>query len=66
VLARERALRAELLVLGKRRRGLLADFFLGGVTQRVLAAAKADVLVLPAGTERPARVLCVDPAPALE
>jgi nucleotide-binding universal stress UspA family protein len=47
VLARARAMRADLLVMGKRRRGLLADFFLGGVTQRVLAAAAADVLVLP-------------------
>lgn len=47
VLAREQALRADLLVIGKRTRGLLADFFLGSVTQRVLAAAGADVLVLP-------------------
>jgi nucleotide-binding universal stress UspA family protein len=47
VLAREQAARAELVVIGKRTRGLLADFFLGGVTQRVLAAARADVLVLP-------------------
>jgi nucleotide-binding universal stress UspA family protein len=47
VLARARAMRADLLVLGKRRRGLLADFFLGGVTQRVLAGAEADVLVVP-------------------
>lgn len=49
VLARERGLRADLLVLGKRTRGLLADFFLGSVTQRVLARARADVLVLPLG-----------------
>ncbi|HEX7890455.1 MAG TPA: universal stress protein [Ramlibacter sp.] len=47
VLAREQGLRADLLVLGKRTRGLLADFFLGSVTQRVLARARADVLVLP-------------------
>ena len=47
VLARAQAMRADLLVLGKRRRGLLADFFLGSVTQRVLAGASADVLVLP-------------------
>jgi nucleotide-binding universal stress UspA family protein len=47
VLARSRAMRADLLVLGKRRRGLLADFFLGGVTQRVLAGAESDVLVVP-------------------
>ncbi|MEJ5991725.1 universal stress protein [Ramlibacter sp. PS3R-8] len=47
VLARERAMRAELLVIGKRARSTLADFFLGSVTQRVLAATRADVLVLP-------------------
>jgi nucleotide-binding universal stress UspA family protein len=49
VLARERALRAELLVIGKRKRSVLTDFFLGSVTQRVLAATRADVLVLPRG-----------------
>lgn len=59
VLARERAMRADLVVLGKRRRGLLADFFLGGVTQRVLAAARADVLTLPVGSSRQAGALCV-------
>ncbi|WP_460890829.1 universal stress protein, partial [Ramlibacter alkalitolerans] len=47
VLARSRAMRADLLVLGKRRRARLADFFLGGVTQRVLAAAQVDVLLVP-------------------
>jgi nucleotide-binding universal stress UspA family protein len=47
-LARAQRGDAELMVIGKRRRGLLADYFLGGVTQRVLAAAPADVLVLPA------------------
>lgn len=47
VLARAQAMRAELLVIGKRTRGLLADFLLGSVTQRLLARAKADVLVLP-------------------
>lgn len=47
VLARERATGAELVVIGKRRRGLLADFILGGVTQQVLAASRADVLVMP-------------------
>lgn len=41
-------MRAELVVIGKRRRGLLADFFLGSVTQRLLAGSRADVLVLPA------------------
>jgi hypothetical protein len=38
----------ELFVVGKRRRGLLADYLLGRTTQRVLARAPADVLVLPA------------------
>lgn len=52
VIARGRAMRADLVVLGKRRRGLLADFFLGGVTQRVLAAARADVLAVPVASDR--------------
>lgn len=54
VLARAQALRAELVAVGKRRRGLLADFFLGSVTRQVLAGARADVLVLPlaAGARR--------------
>ncbi|TWO68512.1 universal stress protein [Caenimonas sedimenti] len=47
VLAKEQAMRADLVVIGKRRRGMLADFFLGSVTQRVLAGARSDVLVLP-------------------
>jgi nucleotide-binding universal stress UspA family protein len=47
VLAREQAMRADLVVIGKRRRGLLGDFLLGSVTQRVLAAARSDVLVVP-------------------
>jgi nucleotide-binding universal stress UspA family protein len=59
VLARERATGAELVVIGKRRRGLLADFILGGVTQQVLAASQADVLVMPS-TRNP-----VAAAPAL-
>jgi nucleotide-binding universal stress UspA family protein len=48
VLARAQAGGSDLVVIGKRRRGLLADYFLGGVTQRVLALSQADVLVLPA------------------
>jgi nucleotide-binding universal stress UspA family protein len=47
VIAKERAMGAELLVLGKRRQGFLADFFLGGVTQFVLSTSRADVLVVP-------------------
>ena len=59
-LAREAAMRADLLVIGKRTRGLLADFFLGSVTQRLLASARADVLVLP----RPTRAGAVEAPPA--
>lgn len=47
ILAKQRALGADLIVIGKRQRGLLADFFLGDVTRRVLACSSADVLVLP-------------------
>ena len=47
VLGRQRALGADLVVIGKRQRGLLADFFLGNVTRHVLASSTADVLVLP-------------------
>jgi nucleotide-binding universal stress UspA family protein len=54
VLARERATGAELIVIGKRRRGLLADFILGGVTRQVLAGSQADVLVMPSSENRPA------------
>jgi nucleotide-binding universal stress UspA family protein len=46
--ARAQASQSQLIVIGKRRRGLLADYLLGGVTQRVLATTGADVLVLPA------------------
>jgi nucleotide-binding universal stress UspA family protein len=56
VLARERATRAELVVIGKRRRGLLADFILGGVTQQVLAGSQADVLIMPSVEHSPARI----------
>jgi len=54
VIAKERAVGAELLVLGKRHRGLLADFFLGAVTQHVLSASRADVLVVPRLHAQPA------------
>jgi nucleotide-binding universal stress UspA family protein len=63
VLARERATAAELVVVGKRRRGLLADFILGGVTQQILAASHADVLVVPS-TRAPAAA--VVPPKAIE
>jgi nucleotide-binding universal stress UspA family protein len=48
VLARAQAAETELIVIGKKQRGLLAGYLLGGVTQRVLADAGSDVLVLPA------------------
>jgi nucleotide-binding universal stress UspA family protein len=54
VLAKERSSGAELIVIGKRQRGLMADFILGGLTQKVLAGSRADVLVLP-GTLRSTR-----------
>jgi nucleotide-binding universal stress UspA family protein len=47
VLAREQAMRADLVVIGKRPRGAIADFLLGSVAQRVLAGSRSDVLVLP-------------------
>jgi nucleotide-binding universal stress UspA family protein len=47
VLARARAWDAELMVIGKAQRGLLANYFLGGLTQRMLAQAPSDVLVHP-------------------
>lgn len=64
VLARERALGAELMVIGKRQRGLLADFFLGEVTRHVLAGSSADVLVLPRTREsaRTRRAFAAEPA----
>ena len=47
VLARARLWDAELMVIGKAQRGLLANYFLGGITQRMLAKAPSDVLVHP-------------------
>lgn len=47
------AARAELIVIGKSRSGLLADFLLGSVTQSVLARARSDVLVVPLSEQRP-------------
>jgi nucleotide-binding universal stress UspA family protein len=45
----------DLVVIGKRKRSVLADFFLGSVTQRMLADSRADVLVLP--VPMPARAI---------
>lgn len=47
VVARAQASQSDLVVIGKRRRGLMADYLLGGVTRRVLVTARCDVLVLP-------------------
>ena len=47
VLEIARAGSAQLIVVGKERRSLLAELFFGGVTQRLLTDADADVLVLP-------------------
>lgn len=45
----QRSLRADLLVIGKRRRGALESILLGSVTRHVLADGAADVLVVDAG-----------------
>jgi nucleotide-binding universal stress UspA family protein len=52
VLRQAHTSQCELIVMGKRRRGLLAEYFLGGATQRVLARAHPDVLVLPLARSR--------------
>lgn len=57
ILAGESSHQSELIVIGKRRHGLLANFLLGKVTRQVIARAQADVLVLPLPPEkREARV----------
>lgn len=47
VLEIARAGGAQLIVAGKERRSLLSELFFGGVSQRLLAGAEADVLLLP-------------------
>jgi len=47
VLARERAIGAELVVIGQRTRGLLANLLGREATRKVLADSTADVLVVP-------------------
>lgn len=61
VVMRQRAIAADLVVIGKRQRGLFADYFLGGITQQVLAASRSDVLVVP--TRMP-RAIAEPAAPA--
>lgn len=61
VVMRQRAIGADLVVIGKRQRGLFADYFLGGITQQVLAASRSDVLVVP--TRMP-RAIAEPAAPA--
>ena len=61
VLAKERAIGAELIVLGKRQRGLFSEFFLGAVTQAVLSEARCDVLLVPT---RPRSAVGFPAAPA--
>jgi len=63
VLAREQALRADLVVIGRRQRNVLADFLLGSVTRQVLARSQADVLVLPVQGSEAARAMQWQPAP---
>ena len=47
VVARQRAVAADLVVLGKRQSRLLGDYFLGAVAREVLSSSTGDVLVVP-------------------
>ncbi|MBC5784593.1 universal stress protein [Ramlibacter sp. USB13] len=47
VVAKERAVGADLIVLGRRERRLLGDWFLGTVTREVLSGSRCDVLLVP-------------------
>lgn len=47
VVVQQEYLRADLLVVGRRRRSRIADFFLGNVAERVLRWATSDVLIVP-------------------
>jgi nucleotide-binding universal stress UspA family protein len=48
ILAQEKARRADLVVLGKKKRYLVREFLLGSVARHVLADSRSDVLVGPA------------------
>ena len=56
----------ELVVIGKRDRSLLADFFLGSVTQRLLAEASSDLLILPVTAKASAAVVIARPSTPLQ
>lgn len=62
----EAAMAPELVVIGKRHRSLLADFFLGSVTQRLLAKARADVLILPVQAETERHAIALRPEQPLQ
>ncbi len=47
ILEKERTLRADLIVLGKARRSVAKELFLGSVSRHVLADSRSDVLVVP-------------------
>lgn len=57
LLLRQDGLCADLLVVGRRPRGAVADFFANSVSRAVLHWGKSDVLVVPQGAaQRPQRV----------
>jgi nucleotide-binding universal stress UspA family protein len=47
ILEKERALRSDLIVLGKAQRSVAKELFLGSVSRHVLADCRGDVLVVP-------------------
>jgi nucleotide-binding universal stress UspA family protein len=53
VVARQRAVGADLVVLGKRPSRLLGDYFLGAVAREVLSSSTGDVLVVPTAYRLP-------------
>jgi nucleotide-binding universal stress UspA family protein len=48
ILAKERTLRIDLIVLGKAKRSVAKELLLGSVSRHVLADCRGDVLVVPA------------------
>lgn len=47
ILQKERTLQADLIVLGKAKRSIAKEIFLGSVSRHVLADCRSDVLVVP-------------------